>query len=455
MKKITLFITMLFASIQLFANAEIVIYNNSTGTTIGSDFTISSNNFKNIVEAGDNIVVTVKDYTRVGDNYPYFQIEWGKWNGWDDLGTDLSNGENVVPLTAEDVTKINAASTYGINFRTNGTTSYTITKVVLRKNDSYADLETVTLNESSYSEGTQFQKVYGNSAAALRMSDGDLLVVVGKSDANSGGSWSMRELSTWDNTYSTGSFDGRDYAYIVTSDKGSRIHEDGFQFVTNKEMSAVKIAKKIYSLSQSVTPDFSGIVKDSPVNVKLTRPFKAGYNSLCLPFATTKTALGATKAYEFGAYDNGAVTMSEVTDLAAGTPYIVTFESAVSEPISFTDVTIPTSATTPGSVNHSPASFVGNYTAAKSATGLYGVKSNGDIQIGGASATINGYRAYFTGVSVASARINYIDDDGTTTVKMINANQQLDVRCYNLLGQEIQRPGKGLFIKNGKKFIVK
>lgn len=457
MKKFTLLLFLLLsASIHLFANAEIVIYYNSTGTTIGSDFTISSNNFKNIVEAGDNIVVTVKDYTRVGGDYPYFQIQWGAWEGWNNLGTELSNGDNVIPLTAADVTKINESTTDGINFRTNGTTSYTITKVVLRKNDSYADLETVTLNDNSYEGGTQYQKVYSSNDAAKRMSDGDLLVVVGTSDANAGGSWSMRELSTWDNVYSTGSFDGRDYAYIVASGKGSRIHADGFQFVTNKGMSAVKIAKKIYSLSQSETPVFSSIVLGSPVNVKLTRTLKAGWNTICLPFATNVSSIPAgAELYEFTAAGASAITLTKKDDgaMVANTPYFVKTTAAISDPIVFTDVTVSNAGA--GTVTCNGMTLHGNYTAELSMENKYGVSDNA-IKYGTTGATLKAFSAYIDGAYSSGAReFSIMINDDVTGISTMQRETMGNDAYYNLSGQRITQPTKGLYIVNGKKVIIK
>lgn len=461
MKKITLLLFLfLSASIHLFANAEIVIYNNSTGTTVtsSSSFTISSNNFKNIVEAGDKIVVTVTAYTRTSENYPYFQIEWGTWEGWNNSGIGDLSTENAIPLTAADVTKINASTTNGINFKTNGTTEYTITKVVLRKNDSYADLETVTLSQSEYTSDTQYQKVWGNTEdVALKMSDGDLLVVVGKSDENSGGSWSMRELSTWDNVYSTGSFDGRDYAYIVASGKGSRIHADGFQFVTNKEMSAVKIAKKIYNLSQSETPNFSSIVLGSPVNIKLNRTLKAGWNTICLPFATNvSTIANDAELYEFTGASNTSITLTKKDDgaMVANTPYFVKTTAAISDPIVFTNVTV--SGAGAGSTSeYNGLTFKGNYEADFSMNGKYGIAS-GVIRPGSSTATLKAFGAYFDGTWPVSAReLNIVIDDETTGISTITSSQFTTEDVYNLNGQRIQQPQKGIYIKNGKKYIAK
>ena len=91
--------------------------------------------------------------------------------------------------------------------------------------------------------------------------------------------------------------------------------------------------------------------------------------------------------------------------------------------------------------------------------GKYGVTSSGKVMQGGENSDIKGYRAYFTGISAPAngARPTIvIEDDGTTTdlgfVKMVDENAK-DV--YTLSGQRIQKAGKGLYIVNGRKVIVK
>ena len=46
-------------------------------------------------------------------------------------------------------------------------------------------------------------------------------------------------------------------------------------------------------------------------------------------------------------------------------------------------------------------------------------------------------------------------DPAVMSVPDVIAGVQEDGRIYNLLGQEVLNPGKGIYIRNGKKFIIK
>ncbi len=75
-------------------------------------------------------------------------------------------------------------------------------------------------------------------------------------------------------------------------------------------------------------------------------------------------------------------------------------------------------------------------------------------------AKITAYRAYFTGVTLsASGKASAVFVDGETTkIGSINANGEINVEngaVYNLAGQRVAHPTKGLYIVNGKKVIIK
>ena len=46
-------------------------------------------------------------------------------------------------------------------------------------------------------------------------------------------------------------------------------------------------------------------------------------------------------------------------------------------------------------------------------------------------------------------------DDDVTAIDAVENNQKMDGQAYNLAGQRIAQPTKGLYIVNGKKYIVK
>ena len=69
---------------------------------------------------------------------------------------------------------------------------------------------------------------------------------------------------------------------------------------------------------------------------------------------------------------------------------------------------------------------------------------------------VGAYRAYFTGVGGAvGARAAFLDGE-TTKIGVISANGEMEVgEFYNLRGQRVQNPTKGLYIVNGKKVVIK
>ena len=73
-------------------------------------------------------------------------------------------------------------------------------------------------------------------------------------------------------------------------------------------------------------------------------------------------------------------------------------------------------------------------------------------------AKITAYRAYFTGFSTGAKASAVFVDGETTKIGSINANGEINVEngaVYNLAGQRVAHPTKGLYIVNGKKVIIK
>ena len=69
--------------------------------------------------------------------------------------------------------------------------------------------------------------------------------------------------------------------------------------------------------------------------------------------------------------------------------------------------------------------------------------------------TLAPFRAYFEVPAVAPARINLHFDDVTTGIEAVNSLMNNVEGYYNLSGQRVAQPTKGLYIVNGKKIIVK
>ena len=47
------------------------------------------------------------------------------------------------------------------------------------------------------------------------------------------------------------------------------------------------------------------------------------------------------------------------------------------------------------------------------------------------------------------------EGDGTTGVKEVKSGEVKGEKWYTLQGQRVAKPGKGVYIKNGKKVVIK
>ena len=47
------------------------------------------------------------------------------------------------------------------------------------------------------------------------------------------------------------------------------------------------------------------------------------------------------------------------------------------------------------------------------------------------------------------------DDDGTTSIKEVKSGEVKGEKWYTLQGQRVAKPGKGLYIRNGKVVVIK
>lgn len=183
------------------------------------------------------------------------------------------------------------------------------------------------------------------------------------------------------------------------------------------------------------------------------------YGTICLPFAASKP----TNAYVYsvkGVDSQTAPTklyVEEVNELAAGTAYI--FQSTDANDVTFTKTGTADNLT---AITTQPASgLVGTFTANTD------VPSGSYILSGGKwlksnSSKVNAYRAYLTGVSDLSvvdgksgAKAMSLDFSATTGINSVQEAQQNGGAIYSISGVRVSKPTKGIYVRNGKKFVVK
>ena len=204
-------------------------------------------------------------------------------------------------------------------------------------------------------------------------------------------------------------------------------------------------------------------------NVVMTRTFKAGWNTYCMPFDYNVADLGTdVKVQEFVSANNNGLNFAAISDgvLKANNPYLVFFPAKTA--MGTTDAPVYF-ATTVNSYNPTPVTygsytFSGNYTAGMNMSGKYGVADINGVQklrIGGATATLPAGCAYFTTTNNANGMLIRLDGGNTTGILDVNTGVVVEnTAVYNLQGVKVSNNGTaglpaGIYVMGGKKVIVK
>ena len=172
------------------------------------------------------------------------------------------------------------------------------------------------------------------------------------------------------------------------------------------------------------------------------------YTTYITPFALNFTGLDL-KAYVITESSANSVTLEEVTTVPSGTPLILKKSSADSY-----NVPVAASASAPAS-NLLKGSATKSYTVENDGDAY--VLSNGAFHPSNAG-TIAAGKAYILAADIPSnAPVLYFDFGGGTTgisTTLMN-NERVNSEIYNLAGQRVAQPTKGLYIMNGKKVVIK
>ena len=224
----------------------------------------------------------------------------------------------------------------------------------------------------------------------------------------------------------------------------------------------------------------------SKVDVVLKRTFKADeWSTICVPFALNatllKAAFGEDVTYELGQIegldvekDGDRITglkvnFKTVAGARANTPLIIKVSKNVSETRIFnTQVSPSTTLSLPITVTDEETfedvvvcSMTGTYVAQTVVPEKSLFLSENKFWYSTGKTKMNAYRAYFTLKDVlssyaASSDVRfYVSDGDSQTEIQIPELMPNDGEYYNLNGLRVDTPSKGIYIKNGKKVVVK
>ena len=192
------------------------------------------------------------------------------------------------------------------------------------------------------------------------------------------------------------------------------------------------------------------VIPATELEVSLHTVDNKTYATTYLPFDATLPA--NVKAYIVTQAQNGLATMSEVTDIRANEGIVL---------VGQTDKATLTIGTATSDFNNNLLQGTNVPTTIQNADDYYilGFSENGN-GVGfyhPNSTTLKANRAYLPKSNVAPLNSSFsLDFENVSTgIEAAATNAEQGAACYDLSGRRVNRPAKGLYVKNGKKIIVK
>ena len=221
------------------------------------------------------------------------------------------------------------------------------------------------------------------------------------------------------------------------------------------------------------------------VNVKVKRAIKANeWSTICLPFAMDATQLKAAfgsdvlfkefKDYE-ETYDETEtnvvkiqVNFVDAAALEANHPYMIKVSSDVAEfnvdgvdiAANEEDAIVEYDNGKKGKQRIVFGTFYGTLKAGTAIDADCLFLADNMFWYSAGSTTIKGFRGYFHFADVladktATSRIVFNFDGETTGINSVLRDALNDGKVYDLNGRQVEKPGKGVYIVNGKKVVIK
>lgn len=238
----------------------------------------------------------------------------------------------------------------------------------------------------------------------------------------------------------------------------------------NDKDRSIKIFKQITDqVSLSESTDNAAVISsnnDKTVDVSLSRTLVADkWNTFCVPFDIDLTdgKLNGVdvRVMEFMDVESNIMCFGTTTQIKAGQAYLIKpINESITNPL-LPNVTI--SNKEPMTLGKGNYSFVGVYSPKSfdeqaSKVSLF-INGSAKLSRPKVNSTMKGMRAYFACASEQAASAQLQLGGELTGVASIVSDVDEDGNIYNLngvcIGKDIKGLSKGLYIKNGKKFVVK
>lgn len=184
-----------------------------------------------------------------------------------------------------------------------------------------------------------------------------------------------------------------------------------------------------------------------------------GWNTIALPFALDSLALlNNAKAYNVTGIDGNQLKITAVTELEAGYPYLLNADmaSAIDTVLYNVQITAPTALSRIAGSN----TFYATYDSIAATDNMLILDAaKGQFVRPEAGVSISGLHGYITCQDATTEKLYLLSDDGkvATGITTIVNEKKADGKTYDLSGRRVNESSaaKGVYIRNGKKFIRK
>ena len=253
-------------------------------------------------------------------------------------------------------------------------------------------------------------------------------------------------------------------AVLTVAISGTTITLTGTQGTIGANTKDLSTDSKIYGDggTSKTYHNTSWIIDNFTPATTYTRVFEAAQSyTVCLPMTVNTSEVTNGTFYELASYSDETLHFSEVSGTTnAYKPYL--FVTSAAGVVLSGDITTYTDQDLTTTVSGaSMIGTIGSQTLVSGTNTYYGYRASDGVfvQVGtGAGAHIKAYRAYIQIPGPTLARtLNISFGDGETTGVSERAivNSEKSAPVYNLSGQRIGQPKRGLYITNGKKIIIK
>ena len=251
-------------------------------------------------------------------------------------------------------------------------------------------------------------------------------------------------------------------AYFTTGAAGKYVltlANNGNTWMTN--VSLVKIASAELALNEGVA--YEAIDRTYYESVTMNRKVVEGINAVSVPFDLTADQVKAVFGENAQVYTFEDVPSGENSQINFNTKEENTIEANV--PVLVGGATASTQQAIDGvilkageaRVKGTNFDFVGNY------AGIVKVKANdyfisgGQLYKSAGNTNLKSFRAYIQNMGEATGEVKlYIDGVATSIDEIVNGQSSMvNGNIYNLAGQRVSKTSRGIYVKNGRKVVIK